>query len=48
MIGSLHKLPGNRKPRQFGDSLTVMDLEKVKFYWSVLERGKENKYDENY
>ncbi len=46
MIGSLHKLPGNRKPRQFGDSLTVMDLEKVKFYWSVLERGKENKYDE--
>ena len=48
MIGSLHKLPNYKKPKQFGDCLVDMDLEKVKFYWSVLERGKENEYDSNY
>ena len=48
IIGSLHKLPDSKKPLQFGDSLNSIDLEKAKFYWSVLERGKENEYDRNY
>lgn len=48
VIGSLHKLSGRKKPKQFGDSLTSMDLETVKFYWSVLENGKEKVYDRNY
>jgi len=47
-VGSLHKLPENKKPKEFGDSLINMNLEKVKFYWSVLENGKEKEYDENY
>lgn len=48
IIGALHRLPECKKPKQFGDSLTNMNLEKVKFYWSVLEKGKENDYDGNY
>ncbi len=48
VIGALHKLPNKKKPLQFGDSLIDMDLEKVKFYWSIIENGKENEYDRNY
>lgn len=48
IIGALHKLPGGKKPQKFGDNLIYMDLEKVKFFWSVLETGKEKEYDQNY
>ena len=48
IIGSLHILPESTIPSQFGDSLKNMDLQKVKFLWSVLDYGKENEYDENY
>lgn len=48
IIGALHKLAGDKKPKQFGDNLKCMDLEKVKFFWSILETGKEKEYDKNY
>lgn len=48
IIGSLHKLADSNKPLKFGDNLNDLNLEKVKFYWSVLEKGKENEYDRNY
>ncbi len=44
---SLHKLQG-RSHSNISENVRALDIERIKFYWSVVEKGKENNYDGQY
>ncbi len=45
--GSMHKLLGECK-MCLNDNLKLYPLDRVKFFWSIIDIGKETEYDEQY
>lgn len=47
-IGGLHKNVGFSMKHDYDQNLSKLDIEQVKFYWSVVDLGREGEYDEKY
>lgn len=47
-IGGLHKNVGFSMKHDYDQNLNKLDIEQVKFYWSVVDLGREGEYDEKY